>query len=70
MERNGAMSYLKELLGTDIGISPDSVSIEPQQDRVVKIRIKTQDRVSIRDIAKKRGLKVSEEGESVVIYEP
>lgn len=64
------MSYLKELLGTDIGISPDSVSIEPQQDRVVKIRIKTQDRVSIRDIAKKRGLKVSEEGESVVIYEP
>jgi len=69
MERNGAVAFLKELLGSDINVSPDSICIEKQQDsKTVKIRIKTQNRQSIKDHAKKHDLEVKEEGESIEIY--
>ena len=72
MQRDGAIAYLKELLGTDIDVSPDSVSIEKQlNSNAVEIRIKINDnqRQRIKDIAKKRDLLVKEEGASTLIYE-
>ena len=70
MERNSAVAYLKELLGGDISISPDAISIEKQEDsKSVKIRIKTRDRQPIIEIAKKHDLEVKEEGDSIIIYE-
>jgi hypothetical protein len=70
MERNSAVAYLKELLGANISISPDAISIDKQQDsKAVKIRIKTQNRQPIIDIAKKHDLEIKEEGDSIIIYE-
>ena len=69
MQRSEAISYLKQILGTDVGISPDSISLEKQQDRnIIKIRIKSQHTSIIKDIAKKRNLEVKEENDSLVIY--
>ena len=71
MQRNEAISYLKALLGSDINISPDSVSIEEQQaSKTVEIRIKISNnqREQIRETAKKRDLIVKEENDSMVIY--
>ena len=69
MQRNEAISYLKALLGTDIDISPDSISFEEQDDRkTVKIRMKIQEREKIKDIARKRSLEVQEERDSIIIY--
>jgi hypothetical protein len=71
MQRNEAISYLKALLGSDIDISPDSVSIEKQQaSKTVKIRIKISnyDRQHIEETAKKRALAIKEENDSIVIY--
>ena len=71
MERNGAMAYLKELLVEDLSISPESILIEEQDDsKNVRIRIKVKERGRIKDLAKKHDLKVSEEGECIVISEP
>ncbi len=71
MRRNEAILYLKALLGSDIYISPDSVSIEEQQaSKTVEIRIKISNiqREQIRETAKKRDLIVKEENDSMVIY--
>ncbi len=71
MQRNEAISYLKALLGSDIDISPDSVSIEPHQaSKTVEIRIKISnyDRKHIKETAKKRALAIKEENDSIVIY--
>ncbi len=71
MQRNEAISYLKALLGSDINISPDSVSIEEQEaSKNVKIRIKiaNNNKEQIKETAKKRDLIVKEENESIVIY--
>jgi hypothetical protein len=65
------MAYLKELLGWDVDISPDSISIEKiDKSNAVKIRIKTHERQIIKNIASNRDLCVLEEGERIVIYEP
>jgi hypothetical protein len=69
MQRNEAISYLKALLGTDFDISPELISFEKQEDQnIVKIRIKTQERERIRDTAKKLNLEVNEENGSIIIY--
>ena len=71
MQRNEAISYLKALLGSDINISPDSVSIEEQEaSKNVKIRIKiaNNNKEQIKETAKKRDLIVKEENDSIVIY--
>ena len=71
VERKSAMDYLKQLLGADVNASPDSISIEPQGNtKVVKIRIKTQERQLIKEIATKRNLKVQEQGDTILIFEP
>lgn len=69
MQRNDAISYLKVLLGTDIDISPDAISFERQEDRkIIKIRIKIQEREAIKDLAKKLDLEFKEEQDSIIIY--
>ncbi len=71
MQRNEAILYLKALLGSEINISPDSVSIEKQQaSKTVKIRIKISnyDRQHIIETAEKRALEIKEETDSIVIY--
>jgi hypothetical protein len=69
MQRNEAISYLKQLLGKDIGISPDSISLDKKEDRrIVEIHIKVKERESIKELAKIRGLDFKEENESIIIY--
>ncbi len=69
MNRNDAIDYLKALLGEDINLSPDSVSIERQDETKLSIlRIKTKDTQLIKAVAKKRNLDVKEEGDSIVIF--
>ena len=71
VQRNQAISYLKELLGSDIGVSPESVSIERKRDSEaveVHIKITNSKRESIKEIARKRELTVKEDGDSIIIY--
>jgi hypothetical protein len=69
VERIEAIDYLKHLLGEDINLSPDSVSIEKQDNtKEVKIYIKTQERKCIKDVAIKRNLKVLENGDTIIIF--
>ncbi len=69
MQRNDAISYLKELLGTNSGVSPDAISIEEQDNRkTVRIRIKTNEKERIRVMAKERNLSVTEESDGIIIF--
>lgn len=69
MQRNEAISYLKQLLGKDIDISPDSISLDKKEDRkIVEIHIKVKEREFIKEIAKMRGLDFKEENESIIIF--
>lgn len=71
MQRNEAISYLKELLGSDIDVSPESVSIERKRNSEtveVHIKITNSKRETIKEIAKKRELTVKEDSDKVIIY--
>jgi hypothetical protein len=69
MQRNDAISYLKELLGTSSGVSPDAISIEEQENhKTVRIRIKTNETERIKDMARERNLSIKEESDSIIIF--
>ena len=77
MDRNEAVTYLKELLSQCDELSPSSVSIENYKNsesvgyRVhIKGTIHESDRQRVRDIAKKRSLAVQEDAGGVVVYKP
>lgn len=70
MQRNEAISYLKQLLGSNSDVSPDSISIEEQENgKTVRIRIKTNEKEHIKDVAKERNLLVKEENGSIIIFD-
>ena len=67
-QRNEAISYLKQLLGTNSGVSPDAIFIEEQENPdTVRIRIKSNEKELIKDMAKERNLLVKEESDSIII---
>ena len=69
MQRNEAISYLKQLLGTNSGISPDAISIEVQENpKGVRIRIKISEKELIKDVANERNLSVKEENDSIIVF--
>jgi len=75
MDRNEAVTYLKEVLTFCGNMSPESVSFE-KQDTIdslgYSVRIKgsiyESDRQTVREIAKKYGLTVKEDADGIVVY--
>ncbi len=74
MDRNEAVTYLKELLNT-CDMSPDAVSFENPKDsdsigyRVhIKGQIHETDKQAVRNIAKKHSLTVKEQSDEVIVY--
>lgn len=77
MDRNEAVTYLKELLSLCNELSPESVSFENPKNsdsvgyRVhIKGKIDESDKQKVRDVAKKRCLAVKEDADGVVVYAP
>ncbi len=77
MNRNEAVTYLKELLSQCNDMSPASVYFENPKNsdsvgyRVhIKGKIYESDMQQVRDIAKKYSLAVKEEADGVVVYKP
>ena len=77
MDRNEAVTYLKELLSLCDELSPSSVSFEnfENNDSVgyrvhIKGTIHESDRQKVRDVAKKHSLAVQEDAGGVVVYKP
>ena len=75
MDRNEAVTYLKELLNTCQSMSPQAVSFEKNGASAgFKVHIKgvtnEPDKEKIRGIAQKHSLAVEEESDAVVIYKP
>ena len=77
MDRNEAVTYLKEVLSLCHDMSPDSVSFEKPSDsdsvgyRVcIKGTIHESDRQMVRDIAKKHSFAVKEDANGIVVYKP
>jgi hypothetical protein len=69
LQRNEAISYLKQLSRTDSGISLDAISIEKQENQnTFRIRIKTNAKERVKDMAKERNLSVKEESDSIIIF--
>jgi hypothetical protein len=77
MDRNEAVTYLKELLSLCGELSPESVSFENPKNSIsvgyrvhIKGTIQEYDKQKVRDIAKKHSLAVQEDTDGVVIYKP
>jgi hypothetical protein len=77
MDRNEAVTYLKELLNLCDQLSPSSVSFENFENNssigyrvIIKGTIHESERQRLRDLAKKHSLLVQEDAESVVVYKP
>jgi hypothetical protein len=77
MDRNEAVTYLKELLSQCSELSPESVSFENPKNSdsigyqvIIKGAIQKSDRETVRDVAKKHSLAVKEDTDGVVIYKP
>ncbi len=77
MDRNEAVTYLKELFNQCNDMSPNSVSFEQQKNgdyigyRVhIKGAIHESDKQIVRDLAKKHSLAVKANDEGVVVYKP
>ncbi len=77
MQRNEAVTYLKELLVACDNMSPQAVSFEnnkAENSAGYRVHIKgtifESDKQAVKDIAKKYSLEVSEEPEEVVVYKP
>jgi hypothetical protein len=77
MQRNEAVTYLKELLNACDNMSPQAVSFESHansQSTDYRVHIKgaiyESDKQLVKDIAKKHSLTVKEESDEVVIYKP
>ncbi len=77
MERNEAITYLKELLSLCEELSPTSVSFENLKDsdsvgyRVrITGAIHESDRQMVRDVAKKHNLALQEDAGGVLVYKP
>jgi hypothetical protein len=53
MQRNDAISYLKQLLGKDIDISPDSISLDKKEtEKLLKSILKLRKENSLRKLRK------------------
>ncbi len=77
MNRNEAVSYLRDLLNECDGLSPNAVSFEQQvnaQAAGYTLRIKGSMHASdievVRSIAKKHSLEVKDEKDSLLVYRP
>jgi len=77
MDRNEAVTYLKELLSLCNEMSPESISFENPKgcDSVgyrvhIKGKIQESDKERVRDVAKKHSLAVKEDTDGVVVYKP
>jgi len=75
MDRNEAVTYLKELLSQCSELSPESVSFEnaKNSDSVgyqVHIKGIIHESERVRDVAKKHSLAVKEDTDGVVVYKP
>ncbi len=77
MNRNEAVTYLKELLNQCNDMSPNAVSFDQLRtngsiDYSVHIRgsIAESDRQIVRDIAKKQGFAVKDNSDGVIIFNP
>lgn len=75
MNRNEALTYLKELLTQCNGMSPNAVSLEPKSsDPSYSIHIKGSineaDKQIVIQIAKNHNLAVKESADGVVVYKP
>ena len=77
MERNAAITYLKELITKCNDISPDAVSFEKPNSTdstgyilYIKGSIDRSARQIVFDIAKKNNLAVKEDKNGVIIYKP
>ncbi|MCL5949251.1 MAG: hypothetical protein M1490_02090 [Candidatus Bathyarchaeota archaeon] len=75
MDRNEAVTYLKELLNLCSDMSPESMSFETptNSDSVgyrvhIKGKIHDIDRQRVKDVAKKYNLVVKEDSDGVVVY--
>jgi hypothetical protein len=77
MQRNEAITYLKELLNVCSNMSPKAVSFESNpnsQSTDYRVHIKGSiydaDKQMVKDIAKKHSFSVKEESDEVIIYKP
>lgn len=77
MERNEAVTYLKELLIVCNDMSPESVSFEkPKNSNTggytvhIKGAIQESDKQAVKDVAKRQRLAVKEDQTEVVVYKP
>jgi hypothetical protein len=77
MQRNEAITYLKELLNACSNMSPQAVSFESNtnsQSIDYRVHIKgfiyDSDKLMVKEIAKKHSLSVKEELDEVIIYKP
>ena len=76
MNRNEAVTYLKELLNQCKDMSPDAVSFQQhnQDSAGYSVRIKgalhPADKLAVKEIARKFRYEVTEDPEGVVIYNP
>lgn len=77
MERNEAVTYLKELLRQCEELAPELVFFETPKNSAsagyrvhIKGTIHENDRQTVREVAKKHGLEVQEDAGGVVIYKP
>jgi hypothetical protein len=70
LQRDEAVSYLKEVLRHREVVSPDGITLENAQDNHYKVRIKgtIEQQEIIREIAKKHNFSVKQEGNQMVIY--
>jgi hypothetical protein len=77
MQRNEAVTYLKELLNACSNMSPQAVSFESNtnsQSTDYRVHIKgpiyDSDKQMVKEIAKKHSLTVKEDSDEVIIYRP
>lgn len=77
MNRNEAVSYLKDLLSQCNGMSPNAVSFEQKggmnsEGYVIHIRgrIEASERQVVRNVAQKYSFQVKDNSDGVVVYKP
>jgi hypothetical protein len=77
MNRNEAVSYLKDLLSQGTGMSPDSVSFEQTADADsegyaihIKGRIENSEKQTVRIVAQKHNFQVKDNSDGIIVYKP
>ncbi len=72
MQRNEAVSYLKEILGSNELISPNAITLEEPKGNIgYKIRIKGVGyEQTVKEVAQKLNLAVREEKDEIVVFKP